>query len=77
MILGKLNEVIATGFIDLDEIGYFLNITDSNERIYFPWPTAEIAELHLNKKVVRMAAIVEEGEKDFYKTEYWVFTSVN
>jgi hypothetical protein len=77
VILGKLNEVIVTGFIDLDEIGYFLTITDSKERIYFPEYATDIPELHQSKKVVRVAAIVEEGDNGFYKTDYWAFTPVD
>jgi len=72
VILGKLNEVIVTGFIDLDEVGYFLNITDSKERIYFPEYATDIPELHKSKTLVRVAAIVEEGDNDNYKTNYWV-----
>lgn len=69
-------EIVATGFIDADEIGFYLNISEPNDRVYFPPGDTEIARLHTNKSFVRMAAKISKDVRGLYCAESWALTTL-
>lgn len=72
---GEYTEIVATGFVDIDAKGFFLNIAESNNRIYFPLDAAGIAKLYANQTSVRMAAKISKDINNIYFAKSWVLTS--
>jgi len=73
---GEYTEIVATGFIDADETGLFLNITEPKDRVYFSSNDTEIARLHANKANVRMTAKIYKDVRGLYFAESWVLTTI-
>jgi alpha-D-ribose 1-methylphosphonate 5-phosphate C-P lyase len=72
----EYTEIVATGFIDADETGLFLNITEPSDRVYFQPGDTEIARLHANKSFVRMAAKIYKDVRGLYHAQSWALTTI-
>ena len=73
----QFTAITATGFIDQDKDGYFLSISENNDRIYFEEAGSDFAKLKANKRFVRISALTYRGKSGYYCTDSWGLVKID